>query len=260
MEVWEVWQAWAYPAGVALLAYTVLGVTGFGSALVAVPLLSWIWPLPQVVALVVSVDVLASALHGGLNVKDVQWRWLLRLLPGALLGVALGLWLSTRLHSQWPLLALGLYVSGVGLRALAQSFDARPKAEPPAISAWYTTTIGVVAGAIEVMFGTAGPPIVAWLTRAIGHGQQGAQHVRATTPVALVIASLIALAAMATDGRLSEALHWQRFAVLSVLAVVGVWIGHRMAARMPALQLKRVVCALLVASGAVLATKAWISI
>ena len=34
---------------VVLLGYTVLGLTGFGSALVIVPLLAWQWPLPEVV-------------------------------------------------------------------------------------------------------------------------------------------------------------------------------------------------------------------
>ena len=29
-----------------LAGYTVLGLTGFGSALVIVPLLAWHWPLP----------------------------------------------------------------------------------------------------------------------------------------------------------------------------------------------------------------------
>ncbi len=37
-------QEWLGPMGVVLLGYTVLGLTGFGSALVIVPLLAWHWP------------------------------------------------------------------------------------------------------------------------------------------------------------------------------------------------------------------------
>ena len=33
------WHEWIYPAGVLLAGYLVLGITGFGSALVTVPLL-----------------------------------------------------------------------------------------------------------------------------------------------------------------------------------------------------------------------------
>ena len=41
-------QEMLYPAAVVLLGYVVLGITGFGSALVIVPLLAWRWPLTEV--------------------------------------------------------------------------------------------------------------------------------------------------------------------------------------------------------------------
>ena len=86
--------------GVVLLGYAVLGLTGFGSALVIVPLLAWRWPLPEVVALTLLMDVPASALHSGLNWRQVQWRELRRLLPGLLVGTLLGLWLVQHLQAQ----------------------------------------------------------------------------------------------------------------------------------------------------------------
>jgi nitrate/nitrite transporter NarK len=111
-------QEWLYPMGVVLLGYTVLGLTGFGSALVVVPLLAWNWPLPAVVALTLLMDVPASAFHSGLNWRQVQWRELRRLLPGMVVGTLLGLWLMQHMNSRWPLLVLGVYVAGVGLNAL----------------------------------------------------------------------------------------------------------------------------------------------
>ena len=79
-----------YPAAVVLAAYVVLGITGFGSALVIVPLLAWHWPLPEVVALTLLLDVPASLLHGGLNLRQVNRTELRRLLPGLVAGVLLG--------------------------------------------------------------------------------------------------------------------------------------------------------------------------
>ena len=55
-----------YPVAVIALGFFVLGVTGFGSALVIVPLLSWQWPLAQVVPLVLLLDFGACLLLGGL--------------------------------------------------------------------------------------------------------------------------------------------------------------------------------------------------
>ena len=54
------WTDWLYPAIVLGLGYLVLGITGFGSALVTVPLLAWIWPLPEVVVLAILLDIPAS--------------------------------------------------------------------------------------------------------------------------------------------------------------------------------------------------------
>ena len=36
---------WWWPVLVVGCAYLILGIAGFGSALVSVPLLAWIWPL-----------------------------------------------------------------------------------------------------------------------------------------------------------------------------------------------------------------------
>lgn len=74
-------QEWIYPVGVVLSGYTVLGLTGFGSALVIVPLLAMNWPLSEVVALTLLMDVPASGFHSWLNASQVQWRELRRLLP-----------------------------------------------------------------------------------------------------------------------------------------------------------------------------------
>ena len=113
-----------YPAGVVLLGYIVLGITGFGSALVIVPLLAWHWPLAEVVPLMLLTDVLASALHGRMNLALIQWVELRRLLPGMALGAVAGLLLAKQLNSQWPLLLLGLYVAFVGANALRVSASA----------------------------------------------------------------------------------------------------------------------------------------
>ncbi|MEN9538916.1 MAG: hypothetical protein RLZZ126_1151 [Pseudomonadota bacterium] len=240
-------SAWLYPAGVVLLAYMVLGITGFGSALVAVPLLSWQWPLPEVVALVVSLDVVASSLHGGLNFRSVQWRNILQLLPGTLAGVLLALLMLRGLPPQWPLLALGLYVVWVGMRALLPAVQ-RPSQRSGRLGTGLT---GVVVGIIELLFGTAGPPIVAWLTRQI----QDVRLVRATAPVTMVFVSLIALAGMAAEGRMSTALHWQRFAVLLAIALLGVTVGHGLAGKLPDQGLRKLVCGMLVVSGLALVAR-----
>ena len=234
------------PAAAVLLGYTVLGLTGFGSALVLVPLLAWQWPLPEVVALTLMLDLPASLMHSGLNWRQVQWAELRRLLPGMVLGTLAGLWLTHHVHSRWPLLALGVYVAAVGLRALRAG-----RAQAPLLPRWGVVYGGGI-GVVEMLFGTAGPVVVAWLTRRLPDPQQ----VRATIPMVMAVAVLTVLAGMASDGRLSESALWQRWMLLIVPALFAVWLGHRLAHRVPLARLRQTICALLVVSGGVLAIKA----
>jgi uncharacterized membrane protein YfcA len=205
-------------------------------------------------------DVVASALHGRLNFALVRWHELVRLVPGMLAGVVLGALLTHFLQSQWPLLALGLYVTWAGSRVVWGAASAIPAAPPgtgqSAGAPWQSVAVGTVVGVIEVMFGTSGPPLIAWLTRRF----DDLQAVRATAPVALAISGLIALLGFAADGRLFEGLHWRRFAVLVGLALLGVVLGHRIGRRLPVERLRRVIGVMLVGSGLVLAGRALASL
>lgn len=228
-----------YPAAVVLLGYVVLGITGFGSALVIVPLLAWHWPLPEVVALTLLMDVPASLLHGGLNLRQVNTAELRRLLPGMVAGALAGLWLSQVLSARWPLLVLGLYVATVGLQAL------RPAAERHAWSPRWATPMGSAIGTVEMLFGTAGPLVVAWLSRRL----PDVQALRATTPVAIAASACAVLLTMGASGRLSQPELWQRWLLLMGLAVAGVLLGNRLARLVSPMALRRVICGLLVVSG-----------
>ena len=237
-------QEWLAQMGVVLWGYTVLGLTGFGSALVIVPLLAWQWPLPEVVALTLLMDVPASAFHSGLNWRQVQWRELSRLLPGLVLGTVAGLWLMQHLQARWPLLLLGLYVAAVGVNALRpQPSQAR---QPAPVWAW---PVGTAIGLVEMLFGTAGPLVVAWLSRRLSDVQQ----IRASIPMIITVAASTVLLGMSWEGRLSSVVLWQRWGVLIGVALAGVWLGHRVAHRVPVARLRQIICGLLVVSGLVLA-------
>lgn len=237
-------QEWLLPIAVVLGGYTVLGLTGFGSALVVVPLLAWNWPLPEVVALTLLMDVPASAFHSGLNWRRVQWRELRRLLPGMVVGTLVGLWLMQHMSARWPLLLLGLYVAAAGLNAL------RPRTIAQAtVAMGWAYPVGTAIGLVEMLFGTAGPLVVAWLNRRLSDVQQ----MRASTPMIITAAAATVLLGMAWEGRLSSGLLWQRWTVLMGVALVGVWLGHRVAHQVPAARLRQIISGLLVISGLMLA-------
>jgi len=84
-------EASLYQFAVVFVGYFVLGIAGFGSALIIVPLLAWDWPLAMVVPLMLLIDVPAAILHTGLNFRQVMWKELPPLLPSVILAQSLAL-------------------------------------------------------------------------------------------------------------------------------------------------------------------------
>lgn len=259
--------AWAL--GSAALGYFVLGLTGFGSALVLVPLLAHHWPLTTVVPLVLLLDLPASYLHAWLNRTQIRWPLLWRLTPGLALGATVGHLLAPWLAHAWGLAVLGLYVMGVGVRgwrgagaSKAAPASAAPR-KPPGFAApgpdgpgparaTRDVWAGVAAGVIETCFGTAGPIVVSYLTQRL----REVPDVRANTPPVLVLASALALGSLGAGGHLMQGLIALAYVPLLCISLVAVAAGHRVAHRVPARNLALGVFALLIVSGALLLARA----
>jgi hypothetical protein len=122
----------AHVVGTVFVAYLVPGTAGFGSALVAVPLLACVWPLAHFVPLRFPIEVAASLLHAGLNRTQVAWREIPPLVPSALLGAVAGVLLRSHLRTDPLLVVLGSYIVTVGLvRGAAAGGAARRRARSP---------------------------------------------------------------------------------------------------------------------------------
>jgi uncharacterized membrane protein YfcA len=208
------------------------------------------------------IDVPASLLHAGLNLRQVAWGEIPRLVPamvaGSLLGAALLAWAT----SAWPLLLLGLYVAMVGVRGLRglSGFSgpgAVPAASPapPAVfgRAW---PAGLAIGMIESMFGVAGPLVVTWLNRRL----RDPLALRATVPPTIVVVALLAIGSAALAGQLRGPLVWVAWLALLPVGLLGVALGHRIASRLPARRVGRVVFTLLVASGLAMAARSAVTL
>lgn len=236
------WGEVLFALATVLAGYVVLGLSGFGSALVVVPLLSWHWPLTVVVPLVLLIDVPASLLHTRLNLRHVAWQEIPRLVPAMLVGALLGVALLRWTRSAWPLLALGSYVAFIGLRGLHGLRKAAPVTLASPRWAW---PAGLAMGLVESMFGTTGPVVVAWLSRRLSDPVA----LRATLPMTIVIVAVMAIVAAMVGGQMAQPLLWQAWPVLQPVALAGVVLGHLVARRMPSEWVRRAVFGLLVLSG-----------
>ncbi len=243
-----IFQEWIYPACVVLAAYTVLGITGFGSALIAVPFLTWIWPLPEVVVLVILLDIPASILHGGLNFRLVRLRAVVEMMPGMAVGTIMGLWLLGQLDKRWPLFLLGVYMVIVGVRALRQTAPASDR-----VPYWGYSLVSALIGMVQVMFATAGPVVLALLQRRL----KDVAEIRATVPVVMVVAGCIAIAVLFQSGKIGGGDMLQRWLIGLPIAWLGVWFGNRVASRIPPAYMRHIMDLLLITSGIFLTRHLW---
>ena len=139
-----------YAALVVLLAYVVRGIAGFGSGLIAVPLLTMVAPVGTVVPVVVSLDYVGSAGQGVRHLGRVAWAEQLVLFPFTLIGMATGLLVLRAVSATLLSRVLGGFVI---VYAVYQLLPLPPLHG----SRRFAVVCGIMGGLVGTLFGTGGP-------------------------------------------------------------------------------------------------------
>ena len=147
----------ALAALILVVAFVVRGITGFGSGLIAIPLLALMLPITTVVPMVVLLDYLASLTHGVRHFQAIRWKVLLPLLPFTLAGVTAALYLLKTLDMALLSRALGAFVFLFGIYSL---FTPQPRYRGGPLLA---IPAGSLGGLVGTLFGTGGPFYVIYL-------------------------------------------------------------------------------------------------
>jgi len=225
-----------YAAAVFLFAYLIRGIAGFGSALIAVPLLTLQWPLALAVPAVGLLDYIASLTHGVQGRRLVRWRDLLPLLPFSFLGVQAGLFFLTRLPT--PQLAVAL----AGFILLFAVYSLLPL-PPLAGSRRWAPLAGLLGGMVGALFGTGGPFYVIYLTlRQLDKGE-----FRATAAIIFLIDGGFRLVSYLLAGIYGA----QTLAMVALglpLLAVGMAVGGRIHLAIGRAQFTRLVSLILIGS------------
>jgi len=226
-------------AGIAFLGALVFGITGFGAALVTIPLATHLVPLPSALALFVLVD-LASALRVGFenprNAVRAEWT---RLVPMIAVGTAVGVTLLVNLPRQAATVALGLFIIVYALYSIAA-----PQLHKPVSPAW-AWLAGFAGGITSTVFGAGGPPYVIYLTR---RGLTQPQ-LRATLGFATLTSISLRAVAFVLTGLLLDARIWLTALAAVPAALIGISVARRIYFRVPRPLLLRLIYVVLLASG-----------
>ena len=228
---------------IALVAFVVRGVSGFGSAMVGIGGLSLLLPPQQVVPAFLALELLTTAhLLPGVW-RQIDWKSLRWVIGGCLLATPLGLTLlagldaaAMRLMVSLCLLAIAaLMLSGLAARLT-------PKQTPGPLGA---LAVGAVSGALNGAVGISGPPAIVFY-----FATTAAATSRATLIAYFLFTDIWALVLAGGAGLLTQAA-LPLIAVALPFSLAGIWLGQRLYLRLNEAQLRRLVWTLLAVLGAV---------
>ncbi|MCU0802200.1 MAG: sulfite exporter TauE/SafE family protein [Rhodobacteraceae bacterium] len=213
----DFWPTMATLAAIALAASLARGFSGFGAALIFVPLVSaLLGPQIAVPLLLVTDGIMTAGMISG-AAKTADRRAVLTMALGALVGVPSGAWLLTSLDPttlRWAIVAL----AGGMLILLVSGWRYHKHPTAP-----LTVLVGAVSGICSGAAQIGGPPVVAyWLS-----GPRQASVVRANIILYFAISTVIA-AVMYVWGGLITLQVLLLSAMIAPIYGAGTWVGSRM--------------------------------
>jgi uncharacterized membrane protein YfcA len=240
------WPTLAALALTAFLGAVVYGVTGFGAALVTIPLATHLVPLPFALAMFAVVD-LVNALRVGLeNPRQAVKGEVARMAPMIVIGVILGVTTLVNLPRDAGMLALGLFVTLYALYSLT-----RP-ASVGVVSQRFAYVAGLAGGITSTLFGAGGPPYAIYLS----HRPLAKEAFRATLALTSICSIGLRVLAFLVTGLLADPQVWIAAAVALPAALLGLSTAVRIFRRVSRTTLIRLVALLLLATGGSLLVRA----
>ncbi|MBE9568125.1 MAG: sulfite exporter TauE/SafE family protein [Proteobacteria bacterium] len=225
------------------VAYTVKGLSGFGSGLIAIPLLAFIFPLTFIVPVLGLLSYSGTIMQSFHLRKQVVWSDLWPVIPFSMLGVVIAVWLLVNVDANYLVLALGVFVLSYSIYSLLP-LPVHAGGRRWAIAA------GFGGGMVGALFGTGGPFYVVYLKIR----QLDKNQFRATIAMIFLIDGGARMASYAAHGLYTAQVLWLVLMMFPVL-FAGMYVGHHLHIKMEQQRFNQVISILLIVSGIVLIVK-----
>jgi uncharacterized membrane protein YfcA len=224
---------------IALVAYTILGISGFGSALVNIPLLAHFLPLTTILPILVLVDFTATLTNGVKFRNDIDMREIKTLIPTMVVGIVIGVVLLSRVPGAALLSVLGASIALYGIYRLREPITRN------FISPAWGYFAGLAGGLMGGLFGIGGPIYATYMSRRTNdYGKM-----RATMAAIFTVSTGVRIAAFIVAGFFLDPAVWWGVAIILPFMFIGLNIGHRLHGKLDSKHLSYFVSLLLVASG-----------
>ncbi len=228
---------------VIFLAYTVKGLSGFGSGLVAIPFLAMMFPIAFIVPVLGLLSYSGTIMQSVHLRKQVAWRDMLPLLPFSFAGISVAIWLLVTVDQNTLVLYLGLFVTSYSIYSLL------PLADPKGGRAW-AVLAGGLGGMVGALFGTGGPFYVVYLKMR----QLDKSVFRATIAMIFLFDGGVRIVGYAVNGLYTLQVLWMLLILFPVL-FAGLYVGHHLHIKINQLRFNQLISVLLLVSGFMLIYK-----
>lgn len=231
-----------------MLGYTVFGLSGFGATAIAVPVLAHFLPVSYLVPLMALLDLVSSVFIGTRGREHVATGELKGLIPFMLVGFVIGTSVLVSMPDRWLRVALGVFTIFIGVNGLVNPVLHRT------ISRWWVVPAGLAGGSIATVFGAGGPIYATYLSGRL----RDKSAIRATLATLISISAFSRAAIYAVSGLLLNAATLLGGLVTLPFVWLGLWIGGRIHVGLSQEQMRRVIGALLVFTGASLLVRTFL--
>ena len=231
---------------VIIVAYTVFGLSGFGSTVISVPILAHFLPVSYLVPLMALLDLASAIFIGTTGREHLSKEELKRLVPWMFVGFAIGATVLVGVPDRYLRVALGVFAATVGVHGILNPVLHRT------ISKLWSIPAGVAGGAIATMFGAGGPIYATYLSGRLKDKSQ----VRSTISTLISISAFSRAVVYAVTGLLLHLTILAGGLILAPFVWLGLRIGQRIHVGLTQEQMRRAVGALLVLTGLSLLVRA----
>lgn len=231
---------------VIFFAYTVKGLSGFGSGLIAIPLLAFIFPLTFIVPVLGLLSYSGTLMQSFQLRKQVVWADILPLLPFSLAGISIAIWLLINVDEKLLTVILGGFVLSYSIYSLL------PLPELKGGRKW-AVVAGGMGGLVGALFGTGGPFYVLYLKmRSLNKGQ-----FRASIAMIFFVDGGVRIAGYAANGLYTVQVVWMLIVLFPVL-FAGMYMGNHLHVKLEQRKFNQIISTLLMISGIMLLYKSYI--
>jgi uncharacterized membrane protein YfcA len=229
---------------IALLAGFTQGFTGFGSVLVALPLLTLfldiktVIPLVCLFALVINV-IIVIQLHKHLRTDKIRV-----LLIAAAPGIVFGVYILKTVPAQFLETAIGLVLIGFPINRL---YAKNPQREIAGSWGWF---FGFLSGLLGGSIGAGGPPVIIYTSL-----QPWGKHLVKSTLAGYFLVTSVGISSVHAVNKLITGSVLTLFAVGLPVLVAGVLVGSRLFKRVESDSYRKVLLLLLILLGCIMLGK-----